>query len=163
VTPLGNKTFLPIIKERFKEILKESGKTQKQLAEELDITPEHLTRCLTKGKISKTWLFAIAKYLDISEKYLTGEIDTALTYLAEHRKDFDSLDAIKQFMISRGFHENYCDSLNDSLLMDIEYFISYICEHHESPLGNMADNEINMAKQIRKLDERISELEEKKK
>ena len=47
--------------------------------------------------------------------------------------------------------------------MDIEYFISYICEHHESPLGNMADNEINMAKQIRKLDERISELEEKKK
>lgn len=164
VNPLGNKeTFLPIIKERFKEILKESGKTQKQLAEELDITPEHLTRCLTKGRISKTWLFAIAKYLDISEKYLTGKSDTALYYLAEHRNDFDSLGAIKQFMISRGFPENYCDSLNDSLLMDIEYFISYICEHHESPLGNMADNEINMAKQIRKLDERISELEERKK
>lgn len=160
---LGNKTFLPIIKERFKEILKESGITQKQLAEELDITPEHLTRCLTKGKISKTWLFAIAKYLDISEKYLTGEIDTALTYLAEHRKDFDSLDAIKQFMISRGFPKNYCDNLNDSLLMDIEYFISYICEYHESPLGNMADNEISMAQQIRELDKRISELEDKEK
>lgn len=161
---MGNKeTFLPIIKERFKEVLKESGKTQKQLAEELDITPEHLTRCLTKGRISKTWLFAIAKYLDISEKYLTGESDTALYYLAEHRKDFDSLDAIKHFMISRGFPEHYCDSLNDSQLMDIEYFISYICEYHESPLGNMADNEINLTKQIRELDERISELEEKKK
>ena len=164
MNPLGNKeTFLPIIKERFKEVLKESGKTQKQLAEELDITPEHLTRCLTKGRISKTWLFAIAKYLDISEKYLTGESDTALYYLAEHRKDFDSLDAIKHFMISRGFPEHYCDSLNDSQLMDIEYFISYICEYHESPLGNMADNEINLTKQIRELDERISELEEKKK
>lgn len=116
-----------------------------------------------QGQNLKNLAFCYCKYLDISEKYLTGEIDTALTYLAEHRKDFDSLDAIKQFMISRGFHENYCDSLNDSLLMDIEYFISYICEHHESPLGNMADNEINMAKQIRKLDERISELEEKKK
>ena len=161
---MGNKeTFLPIIKERFKEVLKESGKTQKQLAEELDITPEHLTRCLTKGRISKTWLFAIAKYLDISEKYLTGESDSALYYLAEHRKDFDSLDAIKHFMISRGFPEHYCDSLNDSQLMDIEYFISYICEYHESPLGNMADNEINLTKQIRELDERISELEEKKK
>ena len=164
MNPLGNKeTFLPIIKERFKEVLKESGKTQKQLAEELDITPEHLTRCLTKGRISKTWLFAIAKYLDISEKYLTGESDSALYYLAEHRKDFDSLDAIKHFMISRGFPEHYCDSLNDSQLMDIEYFISYICEYHESPLGNMADNEINLTKQIRELDERISELEEKKK
>ncbi len=161
---MGNKeTFLPIIKERFKEVLKESGKTQKQLAEELDITPEHLTRCLTKGRISKTWLFAIAKYLDISEKYLTGESDTALYYLAEHRKDFDSLDAIKHFMISRGFPEHYCDTLNDSQLMDIEYFISYICEYHESPLGNMADNEVNLTKQIRELDERISELEEKKK
>lgn len=164
MNPLGNKeTFLPIIKERFKEVLKESGKTQKQLAEELDITPEHLTRCLTKGRISKTWLFAIAKYLDISEKYLTGESDTALYYLAEHRKDFDSLDAIKHFMISRGFPEHYCDTLNDSQLMDIEYFISYICEYHESPLGNMADNEVNLTKQIRELDERISELEEKKK
>lgn len=161
---MGNKeTFLPIIKERFKEVLKESGKTQKQLAEELDITPEHLTRCLTKGRISKTWLFAIAKYLDISEKYLTGESDTALYYLAEHRKDFDSLDAIKHFMISRGFPEHYCDTLNDSQLMDIEYFISYICEYHESPLGNMADNEVNLTKQIRELDERIRELEEKKK
>lgn len=161
---MGNKeTFLPVIKERFKEVLKESGKTQKQLAEELDITPEHLTRCLTKGRISKTWLFAIAKYLDISEKYLTGESDTALYYLAEHRKDFDSLDAIKHFMISRGFPEHYCDTLNDSQLMDIEYFISYICEYHESPLGNMADNEVNLTKQIRELDERISELEEKKK
>lgn len=161
---MGNKeTFLPIIKERFKEVLKESGKTQKQLAEELDITPEHLTRCLTKGRISKTWLFAIAKYLDISEKYLTGESDTALYYLAEHRKDFDSLDAIKHFMISRGFPEHYCDTLNDSQLMDIEYFISSICEYHESPLGNMADNEVNLTKQIRELDERISELEEKKK
>lgn len=161
---MGNKeTFLPIIKERFKEVLKESGKTQKQLAEELDITPEHLTRCLTKGRISKTWLFAIAKYLDISEKYLTGESDTAFYYLAEHRKDFDSLDAIKYFMISRGFPEHYCDTLNDSQLMDIEYFISYICEYHESPLGNMADNEVNLTKQIRELDERISELEEKKK
>ena len=164
MNPLGNKeTFLPIIKERFKEVLKESGKTQKQLAEELDITPEHLTRCLTKGRISKTWLFAIAKYLDISEKYLTGESDTALYYLAEHRKDFDSLDAIKHFMISRGFPEHYCDTLNDSQLMDIEYFISYICEYHESPLGNMADNEVNLTKQIKELDERISELEEKKK
>lgn len=162
VNPLGNKeTFLPIIKERFKTVLKESGKTQKQLAEELDITPEHLTRCLTKGRISKTWLFAIAKYLNISEKYLTGESETALYYLAEHRKDFDSLDSIKHFMISRGFPENYCDGLNAALLDDIEYFISYMCEYHESPLGNMADNEIALSKQIQKLDERISELEEK--
>lgn len=66
-------------------------------------------------------------------------------------------------MISRGFPEHYCDTLNDSQLMDIEYFISYICEYHESPLGNMADNEVNLTKQIRELDERISELEEKKK
>lgn len=161
---MGNKeTFLPIIKERFKTVLKESGKTQKQLAAELFITPEHLTRCLSNGKISKTWLYAIAKSLNISEKYLTGESDDALYYWAEHRKDYDSLDAIKNFMISRGFPENYCDNLNKSLLSDIEYFISYACEHHESPLGNMADNEIALSKRIMELDERISELEEKKK
>lgn len=161
---MGNKeTFLPIIKERFKEVLKESSITQKQLAEDLDITPEHLTRCLTKGRISKTWLFAIAKYLNVSEKYLTGESDTALYYFAEHRKDFDSLDSIRNFMISRGFPENYCDCLNDSLLDDIEYFISYMCEYHESPLRNMVDNEITLSQQIQELFERIKELEEKNK
>jgi transcriptional regulator with XRE-family HTH domain len=160
---LGNKeTFLPIIKERFKSVLKESGKNQKQLAEELFITPEHLTRCLTKGRISKTWLYAIAKYLNISEKYLTGESDTALYYWSEHRNDYDSLECIKQFMIARGFPENYCDNLNKSQLMDIEYFISYTCVHGEPPLENMADNEITLSKRIGELDERIKELENKK-
>ena len=159
---MGNKeTFLPIIKERFKSILKESNMTQKELAEELDITPEHLTRCLTKGKISKTWLFAIAKHLNISEKYLTGESDTALFYFAEHRKDFNSLDSIRNFMISRGFPENYCDCLDDSLLDDIEYFISYMCQYHESPLKNMVGNEITLSQQIHELYERIKKLEEK--
>lgn len=149
------------MKERFKSVLKDANKTQKQLAEELDITPEHLTRCLTKGKISKTWLFAIAKYLDISEKYLTGESDVALLYLAEHRAEFDSRESIKNFMISRGFPENYCDDLDEDFLNDIEYFISYICKNQESPLGSMADNEIVLSKKINELDTRIRELEKK--
>ena len=71
---MGNKdTFSRIVKQRVIEALKAEGRTQKEMAADLDITPEHLSRCLTKGKISKTWLIAIADYLDCSPAWLSSE------------------------------------------------------------------------------------------
>lgn len=79
--------FVTVSKQRIKELLKERGITQKELANDLDITPEHLTRCLTKGRISKTWLLAIAQYLDVSVSYLAGMSEMELTQFAELRNE----------------------------------------------------------------------------
>ena len=107
--------FVTISKQRIKELLKERGITQKKLASELDITPEHLTRCLTKGKISKTWLLAIARYLDISTSYLAGTSEIALTQSAELRGDAlqRTDDILKELFLLLGFSSEQYNELND--------------------------------------------------
>ena len=113
---MSNKdAFVTISKQRIKELLKERGITQKKLASELDITPEHLTRCLTKGKISKTWLLAIARYLDISTSYLAGTSEIALTQSAELRGDAlqRTDDILKELFLLLGFSSEQYNELND--------------------------------------------------
>ena len=78
--------YVPIIKDEVINGLKYKNKTQRDLANALDISYEHLNRCLSKGKISKPWLISIAKYLDTSVGNLTGEDITGLTYFAEERQ-----------------------------------------------------------------------------
>lgn len=81
-------SFLPIIKQRVIDMLKLEGKTQKEMAAALDITPEHLSRCLKKGRISKPWLIAIANYLDVTEESLTDE-SKSITRASRVKSAFD--------------------------------------------------------------------------
>lgn len=126
---MGNKgTFSPIIKERVKDALKSKGKTQKEMAADLDITPEHLTRCLTKGKISKTWLISIAQYLDVAISWLTGELDFELRYDAEQRAMLNGDELLRSYMLWLGWSHEEQQKLTDEDLYHIKNTIKMIID-----------------------------------
>lgn len=79
--------FSPIIKERVVNALYEKGKKQKDMANDLGFSPEHLSRCLSKGEISKTWLISIADYLNCSPEWLSNEDATDLSSFGYQRKE----------------------------------------------------------------------------
>ena len=63
-------------KKRFNEILKQSGKTQVEIAKALNITKQ----CVNDYKTGKSvpsieTLYALCKYLDVSSDYLLGLTD----------------------------------------------------------------------------------------
>ena len=65
-----------IFKERFNEVLKASGKTQTQLAKELNVTKQ----CVNDYKKGKSMpsietLYLLCKSLDVSSDYLLGLTD----------------------------------------------------------------------------------------
>lgn len=70
---MKTKKLVPIIGERVKAALAEDGRTQKEMAAEIDVTQEHLNRCLRSGEISKPYLLAIAEYLDVSPEWLSDD------------------------------------------------------------------------------------------
>lgn len=129
---MSNKdAFVTVSKQRIKELLKERGITQKELANDLDITPEHLTRCLTKGRISKTWLLAIAQYLDISSSYLAGMSEMELSRFAELRKEAIERtdDILNEVFLLLGFSSEQYKELPDyeieNLKCDFSLAIAY--------------------------------------
>lgn len=77
--------FYPLDKNALLYELHMQGITQRKISEQLGISYEHLNRCISKGRISKAWLYAIAKLLDVSVGTLTGTDDYGLTYFAEER------------------------------------------------------------------------------
>ena len=126
---MGNKdTFSPIIKERVKDALKSKGKTQKEMAADLDITPEHLTRCLTKGKISKTWLISIAQYLDVAISWLTGALDFELRFDAEQRTMLNGDELLSSYMLWLGWSHEEQQKLTDEDMSKIRFTIKAVID-----------------------------------
>lgn len=123
-----NESLTPIIADRLKELLK--GKmSQKDLAESIPVSPEHFNRKIKTGFIDSSWMNKICDLLDISSEYLSGKSDIMLTRLAEKRDSISSKDALKNFVISRGFNPSMIDELNELDINEIEYFISYKCQN----------------------------------
>jgi len=58
---------------RFKEVLKESKYSQRDICEELGTTEAYLSRRIHSGTIDKLWMFEICKMLDVSPEYLSGK------------------------------------------------------------------------------------------
>lgn len=114
-----------IIKERVITLLKEKNMTQKDLAEKLDISKEHLNRCLSKGIISKTWLLAICNYLDVSTDYLSGESKIALTRLAQRRSEIDGNFILSEYAKFLGFAKEQFNRLTLNDIEDINEFITF--------------------------------------
>ena len=123
--------YVPIIKDEVINGLQNINRTQRDLASALDVSYEHLNRCLSRGQISKTWLISIAKYLDISVGTLTGEDDYGLTYFAEERgkllRNRDSV-LIPLFQLLGRSEEQY-HILEDweisNLMSDLEFLIHF--------------------------------------
>ena len=62
--------------ERFIEILKQSGKTQVEIANALNITKQCVNDCKTgKSVPSIETLYILCKFLDVSADYLLGLTD----------------------------------------------------------------------------------------
>jgi len=62
--------------ERFNELLKQSGKTQVEIAKALNITKQCVNDYKTgKSVPSLETLYALCKYLDVSADYLLGLTD----------------------------------------------------------------------------------------
>ena len=60
-------------KERFNEILKNSGKTQIEIANELEVSRQMISEYKTgKSVPSLEKLYELCKYLDVSADYLLG-------------------------------------------------------------------------------------------
>ena len=127
---MGNKeNFSPIIKQRVVDLLKDEGRTQKDMATWLDITPEHLSRCLKTGRISRAVLIAIAEYLNCSPEWLSGEQEIAFTYTAFQRKTLDQHRVLTDLYNLLGWDETQLDALTaeeiDSMKADLNAVISY--------------------------------------
>lgn len=103
-------------KTRFKELLKNCEITQKELCEKLEITQEHLSRCITSGKISYAWLLKICEYLDVSPDYISGKDDENRTYLAFQRfyaiKDRRAI--LKNLFVLLGEPPEIIDEMNEN-------------------------------------------------
>ena len=62
--------------ERFNELLKQSGKTQVEIAKALNITKQCVNDYKTGNSIpSLETLYALCKYLEVSADYLLGLTD----------------------------------------------------------------------------------------
>ena len=59
-------------------------------------------------------------------------------------------------MISRGFAENYCNSLNDADLDHIEEFIAYVAKTHENVISNMVSYGQLLEERIKALEDNNS-------
>ena len=109
---MGNKAiYSPIIKERVIAALKDKGKTQKEMAHALLVSPEHLSRCLAKGKIALSWLIAIAEYLDCSPDWLSHE---------------DAPD-----LSSFGYNRGKAIERQDEILIDLFLLLGFSSEQYE--------------------------------
>lgn len=76
----SRETFVPIWKDRVKSRLKEIGKTQLEMCEELGINYQNINRRLKEGMINKVHLIAIAQFLDVMPQWLSGEKEQPWDY-----------------------------------------------------------------------------------
>ena len=156
--------LIQIDKDNLKTAIATQGTSQKEIAENLLFTSEaYFSRKLSTGTIDKEWLFKIADFLNVSRAYLTGESKEFITRTAERRNEISASDAkalLTEFMISKGFADNYCDDLNDSDLDNIAEFISAVVSTHENIISNMVSYGQTLEQQIAELEKRIVALED---
>ena len=156
--------LIQIDKKRFKELVSNSDKTQKEIAENVLYTSEaYFSRKLTQGIIDKDWLYRIADYLNVSRSYLSGESDQPLTRLAERREKITEADPrilLNEFMISRGFPDHYCDDITEDELADIEGYVYTTVKYHKNMISEMVNYGIELENHIKKLETRIKTLED---
>ena len=74
-----NNKMIEIKSEQLKIFIREHRFTQKEFAHDvLNTSENYLARRMSKGIISKLWIFQIANYFEISlnslTEYLTGEV-----------------------------------------------------------------------------------------
>lgn len=160
---LRKEKVMPIIRERFKEELKLSGKTQQEIADKLFTNTQYLSRVLKKGEIRTDWFEIICEELDVNQAYLSGKSDFSEPLWCEKRKKLNSVECLTDFMLSRGFghYEHMLKNLTDSQLSEIALIISFMCENkNESVLDNVSENYYEYHKHIKSLEERIKKLED---
>ena len=158
MSPVKKKERLsPISRERFKSCVKDSKHSQRDIAAALFTTEAYLSRRLKEGMIDRDCFHKICEMLNISPEYLSGESDTATTMLASRRSKINGKDCIRDFMISRGFDEHFCDELTPEDLDNIEYHILYSIKHHGSVLGDAFDRLTEMENRIKELEKKDSE------
>ena len=156
--------LIQIDKEKLKAAIAAQGTSQKEIAEKLLFTSEaYFSRKLSAGTIDKEWLYKIADYLNVSRAYLTGESEEFITRTAERRNAISASDAkalLTEFMISKGFADNYCNDLTDSDLDNIAEFISAVVSTHENIISNMVSYGQTLEQHIAELEKRIEALED---
>lgn len=100
---------------------------------ELDITAEHLSRCLKRGSISKTWLIAIAEYLNTSTNYLSGASDVNLYEWAEKRTTLNGDELLDSYIRWLGWSPQKIEALTPDDYSQMRYAIKMIID------GTIAD------------------------
>ena len=151
----------PIVRERFKEFLKESKYSQKDIAEMLYTTEAYLSRRLKLGNIDREWFNKICEWLQVSPEYLSGGSVMDPTMIGWKRKTVNGAECISDFMMSRGFSKDFTSKLTANNYDDIEMFIATMVLSGESPFEVGRDNMDNLANQVKELEGRIKELESK--
>ena len=101
----------PIVRERFKEFLKESKYSQKDIAEMLYTTEAYLSRRLKLGNIDREWFNKICEWLQVSPEYLSGGSVMDPTMIGWKRKTVNGAECISDFMMSRGFSKDFTSKL----------------------------------------------------
>lgn len=80
---LQNKSMMKEeLKQRVAKAIKESGKSQKQIADQIGVTPQAITRWLKVGTISKDNLFKLAMATDSSFYWLASGMEGHVTQLS---------------------------------------------------------------------------------
>ena len=107
----GKEQFVPIIRDRLKERCKAQKVSQKQIAQDLYFNPDYFSRCLSNGRVSKTWLIAIADYLHCDADWLSGN-DTHGERISKAMR----IRPFAEYVISLGY-EIYDDGLGGYALI----------------------------------------------
>lgn len=131
------KNYSHVIKERVKKCLKSKGTTQKQMCKELGFSEAHFCRCMKNGEIATSWIYAMAKYFDVSPEWLINEDAINLTNFAYER---GQLLTNKDDVLSSLFHlcgfdpENYKhfpEFLKSGLITEIVPIIAYYIDVYD--------------------------------
>lgn len=144
---MGKTRMVNIDKDRFKEILKKKGITQKELCKLMkdvetytytgELSPEYLSRCLKQGTISGSLLGAIAEKLDVIPEYLSGETDAPLPERwSKTEKAWSSENEITSAMVGLALHHRL--ELSDLAPGDQESLstlLQYVCYYFTANKG----------------------------
>lgn len=85
----------PLITERLKELLKERGITQQNLAAAIERDKDYLNLCMRKRKANMQMLEKIGKYLDCNPLYLSDESVPYQVYGAYNSWNYDFDDCVR--------------------------------------------------------------------
>ena len=126
--------YEPNIKERVKSALTElaSPKTQVELAAYLDVHPRSMNRYLNQGHIEHDKLISIAKFLDCTPSYLTGESDNKGHFSDYDFSSYNVHDCVCGLLTLRGYSPRDFSS-NDISRLFLEF--SVIIERYTTQNG----------------------------